>query len=579
MEMTTQFLQYRLFPRCIFTAQDALFCARFVYLLHMLKTPNFSTLICYDRIFGDISYTMCSCTETEASHYGRFLCSLLETVMRWHRDRAAFDKECAKYPGFMTKFSEADPVHVDYENYRHVCHKWHYRLTKALILCLDSEDYMQIRNSLVVLTKIIAYFPLVTNFAQAIEKRVNIIRDKEKNNRKDLYALATGYVGQLKQKHHLLVPEHEFHYKEVRKTTPPKASPAPTTSSSSSSSAAAAAAAPATPAPAPASHAGSAAAPAPPPRSSSSSSADSVSVKKEKTPPSDVKERNGERRDASAANQEPLATSNRSNSSNHVSEKRSSSSSSMPAPRVKAERTSDRGIDPPVSGSNSISISGSNASCVRVKQERNGGGSSPNNIVISTRVKEPKGDAGYRGSPRSVDETRQPKSSSTAFTERRDASFKSSRGNGGESNSSTSSSSSSSKDARLLPPEQRTARNSSRLPEVLPRDKSSDSRMRGSETQMRVKQEDLKGMSPRKSGGGGMSDGEYDRSREESKRRKSTISNEDYDREAKRRKQVSSVADYDKRRGRASDRESDLSLSGGGGKRQAFASDKDSWRS
>ncbi|CAG2122550.1 unnamed protein product, partial [Medioppia subpectinata] len=50
MEMTTQFLQHCLFPRCKFAASDALFCAKFVHLLHCLQTPNFSTLICYDRV-------------------------------------------------------------------------------------------------------------------------------------------------------------------------------------------------------------------------------------------------------------------------------------------------------------------------------------------------------------------------------------------------------------------------------------------------------------------------------------------------------------------------------------------------
>lgn len=50
MEMTTQFLQHCLFPRCKFTAIDALYCAKFVHLLHSLQTPNFSTLICYDRV-------------------------------------------------------------------------------------------------------------------------------------------------------------------------------------------------------------------------------------------------------------------------------------------------------------------------------------------------------------------------------------------------------------------------------------------------------------------------------------------------------------------------------------------------
>ena len=48
-ETITQFLQFCLFPRCIFTSSDAIYAAKFVSVIHMLMTPNFSTLICYDR--------------------------------------------------------------------------------------------------------------------------------------------------------------------------------------------------------------------------------------------------------------------------------------------------------------------------------------------------------------------------------------------------------------------------------------------------------------------------------------------------------------------------------------------------
>ena len=101
---------------------------------------------------------------------GRFLCSMLEIVMRWHSDKKTYDKvwpsfysvrrfcrrhsrsvladrvltlvcvscfnkkECGSYPGFVTVLrsintDKAD--HLDYENYRHVCHKWQYKLTKV----------------------------------------------------------------------------------------------------------------------------------------------------------------------------------------------------------------------------------------------------------------------------------------------------------------------------------------------------------------------------------------------------------------------------------------------------------------
>ncbi|EAT47141.1 AAEL001716-PA [Aedes aegypti] len=215
-ETITQFLQLCLFPRCTFTALDALYCAKFVHTIHSLKTANFSTLLCYDRIFCDITYSVTSCTENEATRYGRFLCAMLETVMRWHADQSTFNRECSNYPGFVTKFrvsnqfSEAND-HVNYENYRHVCHKWHYKITKAMVFCLDSKDYMQIRNSLIILMRILPHFPVLAKLAQIIEKKVEKVREEEKNQRQDLFVLASSYIGQLKAKSGQMMRESDFH--------------------------------------------------------------------------------------------------------------------------------------------------------------------------------------------------------------------------------------------------------------------------------------------------------------------------------------------------------------------------------
>lgn len=35
---------------------------------------------------------------------------MLETVMKWHESRTVFDKECANYPGFVTKFRVSNQV-------------------------------------------------------------------------------------------------------------------------------------------------------------------------------------------------------------------------------------------------------------------------------------------------------------------------------------------------------------------------------------------------------------------------------------------------------------------------------------
>jgi len=230
-ETITQFLQLCLFPRCVFTSIDALFCARFVQVMHNLRTPNFSTLICYDRIFCDITYTVTSCTENEANRYGRFLCAMLETVMHWHSSKKIFDDECANYPGFVTKFrvgnqpSETND-HVDFENYRHVVHKWHHKIAKALVVCLESKDYVQIRNALIVLIRILPYFPVIIPLGSVIERNVETVRTEQKDKRQDLFAMAYSYSGQLKNKKSVMIPESEFHVVTKRPAVKPAATAA-----------------------------------------------------------------------------------------------------------------------------------------------------------------------------------------------------------------------------------------------------------------------------------------------------------------------------------------------------------------
>jgi THO complex subunit 2 len=43
-------IQYCIYPRCIFSANDAKFCAKFMSLMHSLGTANFSSLTLYDRV-------------------------------------------------------------------------------------------------------------------------------------------------------------------------------------------------------------------------------------------------------------------------------------------------------------------------------------------------------------------------------------------------------------------------------------------------------------------------------------------------------------------------------------------------
>lgn len=70
---------------------------------------------------------------------------------------------------------------------------------------------MQIRNALIILMRILPSFPVLSKFSQVIEKYVNKVIEEEKNQRQDLFVLATSYIGQLKSKSVDMMKEADFH--------------------------------------------------------------------------------------------------------------------------------------------------------------------------------------------------------------------------------------------------------------------------------------------------------------------------------------------------------------------------------
>uniref|UniRef100_A0A1I8FP57 Tho2 domain-containing protein n=1 Tax=Macrostomum lignano TaxID=282301 RepID=A0A1I8FP57_9PLAT len=186
------------------------------------RPPIFSTLICFDRISTTSTLPLACLTENEARRYGRFLKTMLDTIMKWHSSVDVYKRECEGYPGFSTVFrkgvdgapSSKGPDQLSYENYRHVVHKWHYRITKAFIACLEHGNYALIRNALLVLIRILAYYPRIQQFGSAVERRVEKLRQAEREKRKDLEAMAISYLGMLKKRKTEWVPEEAFHKKE-----------------------------------------------------------------------------------------------------------------------------------------------------------------------------------------------------------------------------------------------------------------------------------------------------------------------------------------------------------------------------
>lgn len=127
---------------------------------------------------------------------------MLVELTRWYSDKAIYDKEAIgpSIPGFLKKWSSnpAEAVYLQHEEFRSVMFKWHKNMTTAFRNCLESRDYMHVRNALAVLEKIVSQYPQVDFHGVSIEEKVNVIAAKTET-RGDLQVRAQGYLALLRK--------------------------------------------------------------------------------------------------------------------------------------------------------------------------------------------------------------------------------------------------------------------------------------------------------------------------------------------------------------------------------------------
>ncbi|OVA14452.1 THO complex [Macleaya cordata] len=208
LKINMEFLQRCIFPRCIFSMPDAVYCAMFVHTLHSLGTPFFNTVNHIDvLICKTLQPMICCCTEYEAGRLGRFLYETLKMAYHWKSEESIYERECGNMPGFAVYYRYPNSQRVTYSQFIRVHWKWSGRITRLLIQCLESNEYMEIRNALIMLTKISSVFPVTRKTGINLEKRVAKIKGDE---REDLKVLATGVAAALAARKSLWVTDEEF---------------------------------------------------------------------------------------------------------------------------------------------------------------------------------------------------------------------------------------------------------------------------------------------------------------------------------------------------------------------------------
>ncbi|KAJ8556562.1 hypothetical protein K7X08_035780 [Anisodus acutangulus] len=208
LKINMEFLQRCIFPRCTFSMPDAVYCAVFVNTLHSLGTPFFNTVNHVDvLICKTLQPMICCCTEYEVGRLGRFLYETLKTAYYWKGDESIYERECGNMPGFAVYYRYPNSQRVTYGQFIKVHWKWSQRITRLLIQCLESTEYMEIRNALILLTKISSVFPVTRKSGINLEKRVAKIKSDE---REDLKVLATGVAAALASRKPSWVTDEEF---------------------------------------------------------------------------------------------------------------------------------------------------------------------------------------------------------------------------------------------------------------------------------------------------------------------------------------------------------------------------------
>ncbi|KAK4134725.1 hypothetical protein BT67DRAFT_303200 [Trichocladium antarcticum] len=187
-------LEECILPRLQLSALDAEYCFRMVKFLHEFSTPNFKLMSLYDRLFNHnrLRAIIFTCTVREAEHLGRFLKLILGDLSKWHRDKAAYEKEALglkdlqgnktrQYLGFATAFdADGKPTEfIEHDPFRELLFKWHKELNTALRSCLNGLEWMHIRNAITILKAVIDFFPAINFMADKFLEQLKTITERE----------------------------------------------------------------------------------------------------------------------------------------------------------------------------------------------------------------------------------------------------------------------------------------------------------------------------------------------------------------------------------------------------------------
>eukprot|EP00439_Symbiodinium_sp_Y106_P079741 s783_g18.t1 len=202
-EATQTMVAEMILPRALTSYADALFCCKFARLLIRMKTPGFLVLDFYNSWTVMLTMNLRSCTEVEAQICGHFLNEMMSYIHGLRKNEKAFEAEMKDNPCFHRHHyggAEADSsVAPEYAKHADIVrghNKWEGKILKALRQNLESEEWTDKRNALLLLSKSCETYPIVEKYARTVLQCVENVREREKAS--DLKTLAASLATKLK---------------------------------------------------------------------------------------------------------------------------------------------------------------------------------------------------------------------------------------------------------------------------------------------------------------------------------------------------------------------------------------------
>ena len=189
-DIVISLLQNCLLPRCVYSCADAIYSFRFILELCKQEEQLYDFIQICDELCHNLSGLLFLCTESEGSEFARFFAEILKVL-----DELVGQNIRSEVLNTMKHSSDENEI------FRRIVKRyygWQQEIGKSIINGLKSQDYMELRNTLIFSTKTLRYFPIIHRIGNGIVDQGESILDSD--TRSDIRTVASRYHALIRHK-------------------------------------------------------------------------------------------------------------------------------------------------------------------------------------------------------------------------------------------------------------------------------------------------------------------------------------------------------------------------------------------